>query len=378
KICFIDLCDWDYNISTAWKRPLGGSQSALCYLATELALRGHQVVHISSTLEPGRFKNVECINRKEGLTQSFFLKREFDVVIDVNGPAAAAVMLKKRLPADVPLVLWTGHAADQPALDGLKHSRVNTLWDGIVCVSQWHKQKVIDQFKIEAPKVHVLRNAIAPVFENLFANETELVESKSVEPVLTYTSTPFRGLNVLAALMPALRHHFPQLLLKVYSSMKVYQVEEEADKYKVLYDKCRSTPGIDYIGAIPQPRLASAMKHIDIFSYPNTFAETSCIAVMEAMAAGLFVVTTDLGALRETAMGYGALVPSEGAEKAEEIFAVRYLKALSGVLLERQSKQNAFTAALFKQVLDVNNTCTWRVRAKEWELFILQLKKRLA
>ena len=40
NIAFVDSIGWDYDVSTPYERPLGGSQSALAYLAVELARQG--------------------------------------------------------------------------------------------------------------------------------------------------------------------------------------------------------------------------------------------------------------------------------------------------------------------------------------------------
>ena len=42
---FLDFIRWDYDVATPRERPLGGSQSALCYLAAALARRGHASHH---------------------------------------------------------------------------------------------------------------------------------------------------------------------------------------------------------------------------------------------------------------------------------------------------------------------------------------------
>ena len=74
-----------------------------------------------------------------------------------------------------------------------------------------------------------------------------------------------------------------------------------------------SLPGVEYVGSLSQPQLAEALAGASILAYPNTYAETSCIAVMEAALGGrgLFVVTSDLGALAgdHARLGFARLVP---------------------------------------------------------------------
>ena len=53
------------------------------------------------------------------------------------------------------------------------------------------------------------------------------------------------------------------------------------------------------------------LKEVHIFSYPSIWIETSCISAIEAMAAGCEVVTTDLGALKETCLPFAKFVNFE-------------------------------------------------------------------
>ena len=121
----------------------------------------------------------------------------FDAAVCLNGPAEVGGELRKALPDQVPLLLWTQHAHDQPALAALTDPVARGAWDGFLCVSDWQAGCLIDTFGLDPAGIRVVRNAIGPRFEGLFSNEDDLIEAKCGGARVAYTSTPFRGLDVL-------------------------------------------------------------------------------------------------------------------------------------------------------------------------------------
>ena len=141
--------------------------------------------------------------------------------------------------------------------------------------------------------------------------------------LLAYTSTPFRGLDLLAGMFPLIPR---PCRLRVFSDMGTYLTGPSDSQFQALYDQCRNTPGIEHVGTLAQPELAEALRAVSILAYPCTFPETGCIAALEAMAAGCAVVASDLGALAETTAGHALLVdPGEDWSS----FGARYLTALT-------------------------------------------------
>jgi len=177
----------------------------------------------------------------------------------------------------------------------------------------------------------------------------------------------------LLTAFPAIRAAVPDCRLRVYSSMGVYQVSGAADDYRVLYDLARALPGSEYVGSLPQTALAEALAETDILAYPNTFSETSCISVMEAMAAGCLVVTSNLGALPETTAGFGIMMDafSDVVTMARE-----FTKVLVGAIQLAREKPDRFEDGLRRQQAHARAAYNWAIRAQEWEQALEQLSRR--
>jgi glycosyltransferase involved in cell wall biosynthesis len=129
---------------------------------------------------------------------------------------------------------------------------------------------------------------------------------------LAYASTPFRGLDVLLDVFPRIRAACPDAELDVFSSMRVYGVSEAEDQkqFGALYEKAKQ-PGVNLIGSLPQLELADRLQEARLLAYPNHYAETFCIAAVEAQAAGCGVITSQLGALPETVGDAGVCIPGD-------------------------------------------------------------------
>jgi glycosyltransferase involved in cell wall biosynthesis len=369
KIAFFDPFALDYVVSTPYTQPLGGGESSLCYLAVQLAQLGHEVVLFNNTTTPGNYLGVNCVSRKcANIAQEL---QRFDRIVVLNVPVASR--LRSAIGAASRLILWSGDAHDMPRAQNLSSADECSAWNAFVLKSSWQKRKFVERFSIPAERAVVLRNAISPHFVNLFPDAASLVADKQDPPVLAYTSTPFRGLEILLDVFPRIRALVPGVTLRIYSSMKVYQWPEGQDPYERLYERCRNMVGVEYVGSLAQPALAEALRSASVLAYPNTYAETSCISVMEAMAAGCRVVTTDLGALPETTAGHARLIGHLTNADDRDRFATDFVQATIAALNELRTDPESVRNRVYEAVRHVNESATWPIRAKEWSHFLQAL-----
>ncbi|WP_146205995.1 tetratricopeptide repeat protein, partial [Azospirillum sp. TSH58] len=369
KIAFLDPAGGDYTPDTPRLRPLGGSQSALCYLAEALAATGQEVTLVNGTRTPGVVRGVRCLPAS---AVSWEGMRAFDVVVLLNGcPTEALTRLRAALDGGRKLILWMQHAVDQPAAQCVADPQARACWDGYAFVSRWQMDGYRTAFGLDPGRCRILRNGIAPAFSSLFPAGADIVAAKPWPPVLAYTSTPFRGLDALLDSVPRLRAAIPGTTLRVFSSLEGYQVPADQDPYRALYRRCRETEGVEYVGAVSQDALAEALRGATALAYPNRFAETSCIAVMEALAAGCLVVSSALGALPETTAGFARLIPVP-EDPAEH--AVRFADAARTALLAWRDDRPATGRRLREQVDHVTAAMGWAGRAGDWLAWLGELR----
>ena len=107
--------------------------------------------------------------------------------------------------------------------------------------------------------------------------------------------------------------------LDVYSSCEVYGkdfAEKNDSQYQGLYDQAKQLKNVNYIGYKPNSYIKEHLKDYQMFVYPSIWEETSCISAIESMAAGLYCMLTDLGALYETCAEYALYIPYDNDYRA--------------------------------------------------------------
>lgn len=235
-----------------------------------------------------------------------------------------------------PTIYWNQLSYDQEAVQWLKDPKNVEVINQFVFVSHWQSECYRKIFNIPGYKTTVIQNACIGV-------DTRKEGKRDVVRVC-YTSTPYRGLDVLLDAWNKLNPKDCEL--HVFSSCKIYGkdfAESEDPKYTDLYNTCLNTEGIIYRGSIPNDELRKELPTFDILAYPSTFEETSCIAVIEALSAGLSVLTSNIGALPETTEGWATLYPYlMDKSRHADVFASLLEKEIeairNGKLLEEQTK----------------------------------------
>ena len=117
-----------------------------------------------------------------------------------------------------------------------------------------------------------------------------------------YASNYSRGLGVLVEIWPEIKQMFPSATLDIYYGRQTWGTMKPEEE-KELHAKLEALRKLDVCerGMVGHQQLAEAFQKTSILTYPcTTEAETFCITVVKAQAAGMVPVTTRVGALKET------------------------------------------------------------------------------
>jgi UDP-glucose:(glucosyl)LPS alpha-1,2-glucosyltransferase len=270
------------------------------------------------------------------------------------------------VPEKIPLakdkinILWEQNSYDQPNIQPwMKDPSNHSKYDWYVFNSHWCAEKYRMFFKLPADKCTVIKNAIEHFPERKVYKKGDPIK-------LIFHPTPWRGLNVMLGAMQLIKNK--NVTLDVYSSTEVYgtSFKKDNDKiYQPLYKQAKKLPNVNYIGYKPNEQIVKNITQYQIFAYPNIWEETSCISAIEAMAAGLHMVTTNYGALYETCSEWPVYVQySDNYKRLAEAFAYA-IDSLTSFLHEEGCQNHLQSQANFyKKFYD------WQGRKEDWTNFL--------
>ncbi len=214
------------------------------------------------------------------------------------------------------LPYWNG--ASLP--DYGKHliSNVIDRVSGVVTLTNWHRNLIMNKYDLPQEKVYVIGNALNDSF---FKEEVNI---KKIPYRFIWTSDVVRGLEQLVDYFVDIRKEFPKAELYVYRGITSF------DNFKPLLNKINNCKYIHYGGKLSQPDLMNEFLKSDVWLYPTSFSETYCMSGLEALRAGCYCIATNLAGLQTTIGDRGVLVKGDPKKnEVKQLFLNEVRKALT-------------------------------------------------
>jgi len=258
-------------------------------------------------------------------------------------------------------ILWQKNSYDQPNLaPWFKDKSNHHKYDWYVFNSHWNCEKFRMFFDLPTEKCLVVKNGI----DNIEPILTQYTTGEKIK--IIHHNTPWRGLSVLLGAMQLVTN--PLVSLDVYSSTKIYGKDfyDQHDKYyKTLYEQADFLPNVNYIGYKSNDFIKEQLKNYRMYVYPSIWEETSCISLIESMAAGLYCIVTNFGAIYETGAEFPVYVPYN---KNYKQLAVKFAKAIDTAAATLHHKN--IQEHLKLQINYTNKSYNWKKQGIAWSLFL--------
>jgi glycosyltransferase involved in cell wall biosynthesis len=203
---------------------------------------------------------------------------------------------------------------------------------GIITVSEYSKQTIVEQFPYTRDKIEVIYNGVRT--DHFYSRPEEeidvvLAKYKLQKPyVITVGSLdPRKNINGLIAawnrLPERIRKEMELIIVGGGATKFAFQIEEETDD------------SIRFLGYVPDKDLPALYSAATIFVYPSLF-EGFGLPVLEAMACRTPVITSNTTSLKELAKGYAMTInPAEPEAIATALTGLLNSKELQNELSEK-------------------------------------------
>jgi len=270
----------------AINRGYGGADSHIYLMNDALVQAGYHVTIYAHVTVKTKKENTDWIPFR------LYDSPECDIFIQQRKPDAPFINAKKK-------IYMLHDDIDAPVMSSAT-SIFFSYFDTIIFLSKYQLMRFISVFpEINQEKCIILKNGV---------QHQKKEECQKRYASFIYASTPFRGLPVLAKIWKKILIKYPVASLNIFSSMKLYDMEDADLPFMNLYAALKRMNGVTYHGCKPQTEVIKYMKKSQILLYPNTFPETFCNVVYEARSCFTPIITTRLGSLPEVVEKAGILV----------------------------------------------------------------------
>lgn len=342
----------NFHGDTLKESSLGGSETALLYMARELAKRGHDVKVFNNCDKPGRYDGVDYFDYKTNWRDIAPIA-EWDVFIVSRDFNFLGQKMNARL-----VGLWNHDVAVD------RRNLMQNMWgaDFVWTLSQFHEEQFLSVAKEVRPIMHRTRNGVdLELIDSIRAKKSERNRD-----VFVWGSRPERGLDIL------LQKTWPRILKEVnpnaklciagYSDKGLTLPDDVKEYHKFVHALIEQSPNTFHVGHLTKESWYELLCSAGMLVYPTQFPEISCITAMEAQACELPIITSNEFALKETIKDRANLI--NGHPRSEE-----YQNAMIARInrLTKNSFEYKQSQRMGRE--HVQGYYEWKVIAEEWEDF---------
>ena len=298
-----------YNPETINKTGLGGTEQCVVYLAKYLKqIQQHTQIWVVGDVIEGEYDGVSYRT-----TERF--KQEVDYVDIIIG-VSYIHYIKEFEDFNYKNSLFWVHNTDYfnwwngDIIPNHEELLLDPKLKHIICLTNWHKHKFIEQFPNSSDKIKVIGNGIdISKFINM-RPKPKIVNGRTFPDPHTplpyknpnqyiYSSHAERGLDNLLEEWPSILTQNPDAVLKV--ATPEYGLEYFNEYY---LDWVNSLDNVEFVGTLPQQELYQLMAESSYWYYPSSYEETFCITALEMLGHKVQPITWEWGGLKETLHGF--------------------------------------------------------------------------
>jgi beta-1,4-mannosyl-glycoprotein beta-1,4-N-acetylglucosaminyltransferase len=240
--------------------------------------------------------------------------------------------------------LWNNSAEDINNINNILIKNNKNI-NGIVALTEWHKNKLIEIYPSIKDKTKIINNGIRL---NDFTCDNKKIPNKFI-----WSSCSNRGLSVLLNMWSNIINVIPGATLDI-CSYHTFPSSTEDDKINEIILLNNS---ITHHGQLNTTELYELMSKSEFWLYTNTVDESSCITALEMLMNEVVCLYYPIAGLNDTLGNYGIPV-----NIGEEIQSILNLTTEKKEALKKQGKEYA-------------SSCSWKNRANEWTKMIDSYKE---